>query len=109
MTHSTPPQMFSGWHRLRGFVPEAAGKAMRKVQIISYHIILLMVQKSGEHQLRLVVDIPLFTGFQKHPWWLFGVSSINSIMSYIYIYHVSCIIIRSLLLPLALSLYIIVN
>ena len=29
-----------------------------------------MVQKSGVHQLRLGVNIPVFTGFQKHPrWW----------------------------------------
>ena len=31
------------------------------------------------HQLRLVVEIPLFTGFGIHPRWLFGISSINSI------------------------------
>ena len=29
----------------------------------------LMVQKSGDHQLRLVVYLPFFTGFQKHPRW----------------------------------------
>ena len=32
--------------------------------------IQLMVQKSGDHQLRLVVEIPLFTRFEKHPRWL---------------------------------------
>ena len=48
MTHSTPPQMFSGWHRLRGFVPEVAGKAMRKVQIISYHIISYHIVDGSE-------------------------------------------------------------
>ena len=40
--------------------------------------LLLMVQKSGDHQLRLVVEIPLFTGLCVHPRWLFGISSINS-------------------------------
>ena len=33
--------------------------------------------KSGDHQLRLVGEIPVFAGFI-HPWWLFGISSINS-------------------------------
>ncbi len=27
---------------------------------------------------RLVVEIPLFIGFQHHPRWLFGISAINS-------------------------------
>ncbi len=35
--------------------------------------------KSGLHQLRLVVEIPLFTrDLYIHPRWLFGISSINS-------------------------------
>ena len=34
-------------------------------------VILLMVQKSGDHQLRLVVEIPFFTRFGIHPRWFF--------------------------------------
>ena len=30
------------------------------------------------HQLRLVVNISLFAGFQKHLRWLFGISAINN-------------------------------
>ena len=38
--------------------------------------------KFGVHQLRLVVEIPLFKGFQHHPRWLFGISAINSFTHY---------------------------
>ena len=54
-----------------------------------FWMILLMVQKSGVHQLRLVVEIPLFTRFYTvHPRWC-RISSINSITSYIiHHYHI---------------------
>ena len=42
--------------------------------------ILLIVQKSGKHQLRLVLEIPLFTTGFIHPRWLLRISSINSIL-----------------------------
>ena len=42
-------------------------------------MILLMVQKSGFHQLRLEVDLPLFTRFFAHPGWLFGVSEPSTV------------------------------
>ncbi len=38
---------------------------------------LLMVQKSGSHQLRLVVH-PIISRVLYIPGWLFGISSINS-------------------------------
>ena len=41
--------------------------------------ILLMVQKSGVHQLRLVGYPIICMGFI-HPKWLFGMSSINSMI-----------------------------
>ena len=40
-------------------------------RVLSYMtpMILLMVQKSGLHQLRLVLYLPLFTRFEHHPRW----------------------------------------
>ena len=44
----------------------------------NFSLILLMVQKSGVHQLRLVVYPPVSYNVFLHPRWLFGISSINS-------------------------------
>ena len=41
-----------------------------------------MVQKSGEHQLRLVGYLPLFARFQHHPRWLFGISEPSTTYDY---------------------------
>ncbi len=38
--------------------------------------------KSGDNQLRLVVQFPLFIGFQKHPRWWFGIFSINTMFCF---------------------------
>ena len=44
-------------------------------------LLLLMVQKSGDHQLRLVVVLSLFPRFEHHPRWLFGISEPSTVCS----------------------------
>ena len=49
----------------------------------------LMVQKSGDHQWRLVV-LPMIYKVFLHPRWG-RISSINSISQYVHINHMSCV------------------
>ena len=40
---------------------------------------VLLVQKSGDHHLSLVVEIPLFTRLKIHPRWLLGISEPSTV------------------------------
>ena len=44
-------------------------------------MIPLRVQKSGDHQLRLVVEIPLFTRLYTSKRWVFGISEPSTVSS----------------------------
>ena len=58
--------------------PCLAGLQQKLVDQKSQMLILLMVQKSGDHQLRLVVH-PIIYSFFLHPRWLFGISEPSTV------------------------------